>query len=87
MNQTDVYPPQKWKIVVLHPEYKSAAPIRVNPTEFPDNSRLQFLTLAICNLPLSLCRQKVKSRDFKVLYFYEIIPRERRKAKACCPLF
>ena len=32
LNKTAIYPPEKWKIMgILNPDYKSGAPIRVDP--------------------------------------------------------
>lgn len=48
LNRTALYPPEKWKVVgVLNPQYKCGAAMRVDPTEFPDPSGLQAVTLAI----------------------------------------
>ncbi|KAF5742188.1 hypothetical protein HS088_TW09G00230 [Tripterygium wilfordii] len=50
LNRTALYPPEKWKIVgVLNPNYKCGPAIRVDPTEFPDSSGLQAISLAIAS--------------------------------------
>jgi len=42
MNRTAIYPPQNWQVTgILNPVYKCGAPMRVEPSDFPDPSGLQ----------------------------------------------
>ncbi|KAI3437100.1 uncharacterized protein J3R85_005841, partial [Psidium guajava] len=81
MNRTALTPPQRWKIVgVLNPEYKCGAPIRVDPTQFPDPSGLQATSLAIASWQVScnITRPKAKESrccvSFSAYYNESIIP-------------
>ncbi|XP_059669593.1 COBRA-like protein 10 [Cornus florida] len=48
LNRTAFNPPMNWKIDgVLNPDYKCGAPIRVEPTEFPDTSGLAATSSAV----------------------------------------
>ncbi|XP_022716942.1 COBRA-like protein 10 [Durio zibethinus] len=48
--KTVLYPPQRWNVTgALNPQYKCGAPIRVDPTEFPEPSGLQATTSAIAS--------------------------------------
>ncbi|PON61442.1 COBRA-like protein [Parasponia andersonii] len=80
-NRTALYPPQKWHIDgVLNPEYKCGAPIRVDPTEFPDPSGLQSVTDAIASWQVvcNITRPKVKQSrccvSFSAYYNDSVIP-------------
>ncbi|OMP04464.1 Glycosyl-phosphatidyl inositol-anchored, plant [Corchorus olitorius] len=49
-SKTVLYPPQRWNITgVLNPHYKCGAPMRVDPTEFPEPTGLQATTYAIAS--------------------------------------
>ncbi|KAF8016352.1 hypothetical protein BT93_H1761 [Corymbia citriodora subsp. variegata] len=81
MNRTALTPPQRWKIDgVINPEYKCGAPIRVDPTEFPDPSGLQATSLAIASWQVScnITRPKAKASkccvSFSAYYNDSIIP-------------
>ncbi|XP_039171803.1 COBRA-like protein 10 [Eucalyptus grandis] len=81
MNRTALTPPQRWKIDgVINPEYKCGAPIRVDPTEFPDPSGLQATTLAIASWQVSCNITKPKGKEskccvsFSAYYNDSIIP-------------
>ncbi|XP_056163973.1 COBRA-like protein 10 [Syzygium oleosum] len=81
MNRTALTPPQRWKIDgVINPEYKCGAPIRVDPTEFPDPSGLQATSSAIASWQVScnITRPKAKESrccvSFSAYYNESIIP-------------
>ncbi|KAK0600772.1 hypothetical protein LWI29_018275 [Acer saccharum] len=80
-NRTALTPPMKWQIKgVLGSNYKCGAPIRVDPTEFPDPSGLLLKTTAIatwqvvCNMTKP---EKKKARccvSFSAYYNGSVIP-------------
>ncbi|KAA0025498.1 hypothetical protein IC582_014523 [Cucumis melo] len=81
MNRTALNPPQKWKISgVLNPKYVCAAPLRVEPTEFPDPSGLQATSTAIASWQIicNITRPKVKQSkccvSFSAYYNDSVIP-------------
>ncbi|XP_030522750.2 COBRA-like protein 10 [Rhodamnia argentea] len=81
MNRTALTPPQRWKIDgVLNPEYKCGAPIRVDPTQFPDPSGLQATSSAIASWQVScnITRPKAKESrccvSFSAYYNESVIP-------------
>ncbi|GAB2229972.1 hypothetical protein Droror1_Dr00014228 [Drosera rotundifolia] len=81
LNRTALYPPQNWKINgLLNPQYKCGAPVRVDPTEFPDPSGLNSKTLAIaswqivCNITRPKERQSRCCVSFSGYYNDSVIP-------------
>ncbi|XP_038896541.1 COBRA-like protein 10 [Benincasa hispida] len=80
-NRTALYPPQKWKINgILNPSYKCGAPIRVEPTQFPDSTGLQAITTAIaswqvvCNITTPKPKQSRCCVSFSAYYNDSVIP-------------
>ncbi|KAG0479241.1 hypothetical protein HPP92_010099 [Vanilla planifolia] len=81
LNRTALYPPQKWKITgVLNPDYKCGAPIRVSPTEFPDQSGLmaESLALASWQVVCNMTKDKPKHALLRLLL--------RLLQRLCCSL-
>ncbi|KAJ8763679.1 hypothetical protein K2173_003151 [Erythroxylum novogranatense] len=81
MNRTALEPPQHWKIEgVVNPHYKCGAPIRVDPTEFPDSSGLQSYSTAIaswqvvCNIARPKAQQTRCCVSFSAYYNESVIP-------------
>ncbi|KAG6641630.1 COBRA-like protein 10 [Carya illinoinensis] len=81
LNRTALYPPEKWKIFgVLNPDYKCGAPLRVDPTEFPDPSGLQATSTAIaswqvvCNITKPTKRNTRCCVSFSAYYNDSVIP-------------
>lgn len=81
MNRTALNPPQKWKIDgVLNPQYQCGPPIRVAPTEFPDPSGLDAVSLAIASWQVvcNITKPKVKNArccvSFSAFYNDSVIP-------------
>ena len=72
MNRTAIYPPEKWKIVgVLNPDYRCGPPVRVDPTEYPDETGLlQVASSAIASWQVScnITRPKTKTSRCCVSY-------------------
>lgn len=81
LNRTALVPPAKWTITgQLQSNYKCGAPVRVDPTEFPDPSGLQTKTTAVatwqvvCNMTKP---EKKKARccvSFSAYYNESVIP-------------
>ncbi|KAG0481820.1 hypothetical protein HPP92_009904 [Vanilla planifolia] len=81
LNRTALYPPQKWKISgVLNPDYKCGAPIRVSPTEFPDQSGLMAESLAlaswqvVCNMTKDKPKHARCCVSFSAYYNDSVVP-------------
>ncbi|KAG0481808.1 hypothetical protein HPP92_009892 [Vanilla planifolia] len=81
LNRTALYPPQKWKITgVLNPDYKCGAPIRVSPTEFPDQSGLMAESLAlaswqvVCNMTKDKPKHARCCVSFSAYYNDSVVP-------------
>lgn len=81
MNRTALNPPQKWSINgVLNPQYKCAAPIRVDPTEFPDPTGIQATVSAVaswqvvCNITRPKVKQSRCCLSFSAYYNASVIP-------------
>ncbi|KAI4320778.1 hypothetical protein MLD38_034223 [Melastoma candidum] len=81
LNRTALSPPQNWKIHgVLNADYKCGPPIRVDPTEFPDTSGLQAITLAIatwqvtCNITRPKIKQSKCCVSFSAYYNDSVVP-------------
>lgn len=71
MNRTAFFPPQNWVIKgVLNPTYKCGAPIRIDPTEFPDPTGLDSTTAAIASwqIACNITRPKPKQNKCCVSY-------------------
>ncbi|KAA8523718.1 hypothetical protein F0562_010141 [Nyssa sinensis] len=81
LNRTALNPPQNWKINgVLNPDYKCGAPIRVDPSEFPDPSGLQATSSAVaswqvtCNITKPKLNQARCCVSFSAYYADSAIP-------------
>ncbi|KAK4798076.1 hypothetical protein SAY86_030402 [Trapa natans] len=81
MNRTALYPPERWKIIgLLNPDYKCGAPIRVEPTEFPDPSGLPATTSAIatwqvvCNITKHTKTSSHCCVSFSAYYNSSVVP-------------
>ncbi|KAJ7967653.1 COBRA protein [Quillaja saponaria] len=81
LNRTALYPPERWKIVgALNPNYKCGAPIRVDPTQFPDPSGLQATSDAIatwqivCNITRPKKGQSHCCVSFSAYYNESVAP-------------
>ncbi|GKV15701.1 hypothetical protein SLEP1_g26465 [Rubroshorea leprosula] len=80
--QTVLYPPQRWNITgVLNPHYACGAPMRVDPTEFPDTSGLQATKSAIaswqvvCNITRPTKEQRPRCCvSFSAYYNASVLP-------------
>ncbi|KAL1537363.1 COBRA-like protein 10 [Salvia divinorum] len=81
LNRTALYPPEKWKVVgVVNPQYKCGQVIRVDPTEFPDPSGLQTVTLSIatwqviCNITRPKKEETRCCASFSAYYNDSVVP-------------
>ncbi|KAM7498837.1 hypothetical protein LguiA_023251 [Lonicera macranthoides] len=81
MNRTALSPPQNWKIYgVVNPHYKCGPPIRIDPTEFPDLSGLDAVSLAVaswqvsCNITKPKPKQAKCCVSFSAFYADSVVP-------------
>ncbi|XP_059662521.1 COBRA-like protein 10 [Cornus florida] len=81
LNRTAFNPPQNWKISgILNPDYKCSAPLRVDPTEFPDTSGLPATSSAIaswqvtCNITKPKAKQNKCCVSYSAYYADAVIP-------------
>lgn len=74
LNRTALFPPEKWKIVgALNPEYKCGPPIRVDPTEFPDETGLLQVTssaIASWQVSCNITQSSKKMRNSRCCVSY-----------------
>ncbi|KAH0751413.1 hypothetical protein KY285_004561 [Solanum tuberosum] len=81
MNRTALYPPQNWKIEGrVNPSYKCGPPIRVDPTGFPDPSKIGITLNAVaswqitCNISRPQPKQAKCCVSFSAFYTDSVVP-------------
>ncbi|KAJ1388332.1 COBRA, plant, partial [Sesbania bispinosa] len=81
MNKSAIYPPEKWKIMgVLNPDYKCGAPLRVEPSRFPEPRGLDasVITFAswqiVCNITRPTTRNTRCCVSFSAYYNESVVP-------------
>lgn len=81
LDKTSLYPPEKWKIMgILNPYYKCGAPLKVEPSTFPDPRGLEatVFTIAswqiICNISKPVKRNTRCCVSFSAYYNDSVVP-------------
>ncbi|CAH9104146.1 unnamed protein product [Cuscuta epithymum] len=81
LNRTALNPPQNWNIVgQLNPTYKCGAPIRVDPSEFPDPMGTAMTTTAVatwqvtCNITRPKAKHAKCCVSFSAYYTDSVVP-------------